>query len=155
MYKKIKIVSLEKTQEYLKKEINNLNAYKKKLLKDCDWTQLPDCGLRVSNIIEWRIWRYKLRNIVISENIEKSKQQLDDILKEKPILKKRTIEKFKYILNDLDYFDLQTLKLTASNIIEELYQNKNIKKNFYNKLKDLNNLKNIETLLVQTIDYGY
>ena len=43
-------------------EENKDRAYAE--LVDCDWTQLPDVGLTLSNVGEWRTYRATLREIV-------------------------------------------------------------------------------------------
>ena len=43
--------------------VATLRGRRKNLLKDSDWTVLPDCGLSESKVNEWKVYRQKLRDI--------------------------------------------------------------------------------------------
>jgi hypothetical protein len=85
MPQKIKIISLSKPDEYIQKEIALLKIMKIKMLRDSDWTQLPDVPINEKNLLEWRMWRSLVREMKITfNNIKDVKQQLEELEKNKP-----------------------------------------------------------------------
>lgn len=112
MIQKIKILKLQKPEEYIKKELSVVKSLKNKLLKSSDWTQLIDSGLSVKNILQWRFWRNSVRILETDKyekllEIKELIQKLDNC---KPQIIKRSNEHFKYPLIDFNYSSLEAFK---------------------------------------------
>lgn len=122
MPQKIKIHKLEKPQEYIKKELDILSGQRRKLLVSSDWTQNVDAGLAVSNVLEWRYWRHKVRSILINENrpVDIIKSELEKLEKAKPKCKKRGNEYYRHILTDFNYSNIEKFKISCIMILTEI-----------------------------------
>lgn len=121
MPQKIKILSLRKTEEYIKKELDNLKARRNKLLISSDWTQIIDNGLSMKNILEWRYWRNKIRNIKCNNisNLLEIENEISFYEENRPQVIKRNGELFKFIINDFDYSSLEKFKKSCILIIKD------------------------------------
>lgn len=52
--------SVEEAQDI---KMNSVRSIRNALLKECDWTQLPDCGLSEEKKLEWAEYREELRQV--------------------------------------------------------------------------------------------
>lgn len=135
MTKKIKILGLNKTEEYLDKEVGILHANKIRLLKESDWTQIPDAPLSIANRLSWRIWRHKVRCITINrENLEQSKINLDSLESCKP---RSTVHYEPYINCQFNFSTDENFKQSCLEILKEVIPNKaSVYKNFLRTTKE-------------------
>lgn len=126
MPQKIKILAIRKTDEYIQNELSILRARKNKLLISSDWTQLIDNGLSIKNVMQWRFWRNKVRQLDIldSSNIITVNRELDALDSIRPIALKRTSEHFVFIMNDFNYSSVDNFKKSCILILEECFGTK-------------------------------
>jgi hypothetical protein len=69
MTQKIKILTLEKTSEYITRELDVVHGIQRKLLNDSDWTQCIDTELQTSSVLAWRMWRHRVRSVCITSDM--------------------------------------------------------------------------------------
>ena len=123
MPQKIKILKLKKPDDYIQNELIILQSLRNKLLSNSDWTQLPDNGLTIKNIMQWRFWRHKIRSFEASDSdrYDELVSELKALEEIKPAIIKRKHEQFVFILHDLNYASLEKFKKSCILILEEKY----------------------------------
>lgn len=119
MPQKIKILRLEKPEEYKINEITVIRSFRNKLLLSTDWTQLIDNNLSVKNILEWRYWRNNVRCISVStyDIIENSRKKLDTLDLTKPKIENKQSWQI-YPMINFDYSSVENFKKTCIMILE-------------------------------------
>lgn len=86
MADKIKITSLEKTEEYLDREWAAINSQRYHMLASSDWTQMPDVKLTRKSRSEWIVWREKVR--LVSRKVDSlavADSKLKELESSKPV----------------------------------------------------------------------
>lgn len=116
MPQKIKLIKLEKPAEYIFKEKSSLRAQVAKLLKDSDWTQLPDSGLRLPTQLLFRFWRAQLRSVDFSLELDELGQIVAKLKSSVPTIIKRRGEKYRYVFFDFDYSSLDSFVQSCKDI---------------------------------------
>ena len=82
--KKIKITGLVQSPEGIASKLQELKSFAIKMLRDTDYTQFPDSGLSLRSMIEYQVWRYKVRRLLLSDDIEILKTVLASLEDTKP-----------------------------------------------------------------------
>lgn len=123
MTTKIKILSLEKTQEYIDREWAGVLAKRIHLLGTTDWTQLEDNELTFESRVRWNHWRNQVRAVKRSTydspvEADKALEKLEKELPEREFIKTRTARQRKY---QLDLNDLAQAKMDAMTILKTLH----------------------------------
>lgn len=155
MAMKIKILKLEKPPEYIEREQLTKFAITYKMLKDSDWTQLADTELRVGNVIEWRAWRHKLRNMKYI-SAEQFDADMESLISATPKETKRTTEPYKLVLTGFNYGSLDLFNQSCIMICMELYPTqKIIQTALERKLKTSSNISESLSHLIDVINNGY
>lgn len=123
MPQKIKIIGLVKTDEYIQKELDVVEASKLKLLRDSDWTQTMDCPLSTLDILKWRYWRFKVRSTQITEDsYEQAAETLQLLSKSTP--KKTNSKLYKTIYTRLNFNTSDLLIESCIGILKEVFPNR-------------------------------
>ena len=159
MPQKIQIIKLEKTSEYLKKEIDAVKSIKNKLLKDSDWTQILDSELLISDRLRWRHWRHLVRSISATAiNYDQSAIKLEELSLNKP---NDGICTGKYSFSpqsQFDYTSLQTFIQSSETILREIFKTNEPDariKGFNSRAKRLLSIDSVLELLIEVIEDGY
>lgn len=84
--KKIKITGLIQSPESLASRLQELKAIAMRLLRDTDFTQFPDSGLSLRCMIEYQVWRYKVRRLLLCEDRNVLEGILPELEKTKPVV---------------------------------------------------------------------
>jgi hypothetical protein len=66
--KKIKITGLSQSPEGAASRLQELKSNALRLLRDTDYTQFPDSGLSLRCMIEYQVWRFKVRRLLLCED---------------------------------------------------------------------------------------
>lgn len=87
MIKKITNLKISHTEKTRRMQLSELISLKNKLISDTDWTQLNDCGLRHSSILEFKKWRGVVNKLETNNILHKKKinESLLELEKNKPI----------------------------------------------------------------------
>ncbi len=134
---KIKILKTTKTKEYIQNEIESVKIFKNKLLQDSDYTQVFDCNLSTIEILSWRVWRYKIREIKINEDNYEDKLILLNYMKEnEPFSSVSKIKK--YPLIELNMDSIEKFKCSCVSICEHVGISKNDILLFETAIKKMN-----------------
>ena len=83
-HKKIKITGLLQSPESLASKLQELKAVALRLLRETDYTQFPDSGLSLLSMIEYQVWRYKVRRLLLCEDKHILECILPELEKTKP-----------------------------------------------------------------------
>lgn len=118
MPQKIKIIKLEKTEQYLAKELALLKGQAKALLTSTDWTQLPDSELSTACQLRFRIWRNLIRRLDYSD-FDKSSQELEGLKTNRPEIKK-SCGKYRFVTSNFNFADKLSLINSCNQILKEL-----------------------------------
>lgn len=125
MPQKIKIVGLLKTDEYIQKELDAVEAIKLKMLRDSDWTQVMDAPLDPILVLEWRHWRHRVRSMEITlSRMQEAKAKLALLDENKPSSK--STKRFGYVVTRLDYSSIDSFKESCIMTIKELIPGKSL-----------------------------
>lgn len=155
MPQKIKIISLEKPSDYIKKERDAVESFKVKLLRDSDWTQLFDVEITPIELLRWRHWRHLVRLVRIGpDNYEKAKLTLEKLELTRPISKHSTERQ--YITTQLNYTDILTFKESAKRVYIECFPSKAISlKRFSGDIARTKSINTVFEKLLEAIESGY
>lgn len=120
--KKIKILSLSKSDDYIDREWAELLSKRYYLLSTSDWTQLEDNELTFESRIRWNFWRNRVRAIRRSNtsmsDAEELLQELENSTPEREFIADTTIRQKKY---QLDISNLLQAKSDAISILKTLH----------------------------------
>lgn len=155
MPQKIKIIGLVKTDEYIQKELDAVEASKLKLLRDSDWTQVMDAPLDPLTVLEWRHWRQKIRDVRITlDAIHTAKQELLNLEQKMP--PKKSSAKFGSVVTRLDYSSIDSFRESCIMVIKELLPGKSLyAKAFSKKSAKLTTYDEIFFVLMDILKDGY
>lgn len=84
--KKIKITGLIQSPESLASRLQELKATAMRLLRDTDYTQFPDSGLSIRCMIEYQVWRYKIRKLLLCDDRDILEVILPELERTKPVV---------------------------------------------------------------------
>lgn len=159
MPQKIQIIKLEKPTEYLKKEVDAVKSIKSKMLRDSDWTQLLDNGLRVTDCLKWRHWRHKVRSVTVNNiNYDSSENILNLLNDSKPGTHVSTVKYIPMPRAQFDYTNKATFIESCNSILREIF-NTNVPdariKRFANRAKRVKMFDEIINILVEVIEDGH
>lgn len=123
MAEKIKIISLEKTKEYIDREWASVLGKRLHLLGTTDWTQLEDNELTFESRIRWNHWRNQVRSVRRSVydtpmDAENALIALEGSLPDREFISSRTARQKKY---HLDLTELGQCKQDAMVILKTLH----------------------------------
>ena len=159
MPQKIQIIKLEKTSEYLKKEIDAVKSIQNKLLRDSDWTQVPDSGILVTDCLKWRHWRHKVRAITVNAiNYDTVNTLLDNYSNSKPTAIVDVLNYRHPPLMQFDYTSKDSLISSCVEILKEIFKvvPPDVRlKAFASKARRAKTYDDIINVLIETIEDGY
>lgn len=123
MAKRITILSLEKTPEYINREWASVMGKRLHLLSSTDWTQIEDNELTFESRVRWNHWRNQVRDVKRTsydtpDDADKALSILESTLPEKEFISSRTLRQKKY---HLDLNDIHLAKSDAHMILRTLH----------------------------------
>lgn len=123
MAEKIRIKSLQKTDDYIDREWGQITSQRQYLLTSTDWTQLEDNELTFESRVRWNDWRKKVRLVKRATvgTIEEAEQILKNLEKNTPervFIESNTMRQKKY---QMDIETLPQAKTDATNILKQLH----------------------------------
>ena len=155
MPQKIKIIGLLKTDDYIQKEVDAVEATKQKLLKDSDWTQLCDSPLDALSILKWRHWRHTVRQVAVTaDSLERCKFQLETLESSKPPSK--TNLPYGSVVTKLDYSSVDGYRQSCIMVLKELLPNKSAYiKSFRRRARNAGTFDEVYAIFMETLTDGY
>lgn len=156
MPQKISIIKIEKPDEYILKEMHGVEAIKYKLLKDSDWTQLPDSELSIITVLRYRFWRHQIRATNINRvNYDEMKTILEEYSDNPPIIDTKT--KSIFITTQFDFTTVNSMITSSTEILNEFHKYKKplTVKKFYSTIRKCKTIQQVFDKLIEEILNGY